>query len=211
MKEYHKIHTIYKRDKNTKHKTLLEGQFSLPELEYLQNNTWVWDEKVDGTNIRIVFDGEKIRFGGKTDNADIPANLLNRLNERFIPQLGKFKEVFGENDTNVVFYGEGYGPKIQSIGGNYRKDQDFILFDIKIGNTWLNRDSVINISKNFGLDIVPIVGKGTLKEAIEYTRKGFNSTWGNFFAEGLVLRPEIQLLSRMGHRIITKIKYKDFG
>ena len=78
MKEYHKIQTVFHRDPDTKFKTLLEGRFSLPEFEYLQNNEWIFTEKVDGTNIRIIFDGE-LTFGGKTDRAQIPNQLVNKL------------------------------------------------------------------------------------------------------------------------------------
>ena len=49
-----------------------------------------------------------------------------------------------------------------------------------------------------------------LYDAIEKTRKGFNSQWGNFVSEGIVLRPEIELKTRNNQRIITKIKHKDF-
>jgi hypothetical protein len=35
------------------------------------------------------------------------------------------------------------------------------------------------------------------------------SRWGEFEAEGLVARPEVELFDRAGHRIITKIKAKD--
>lgn len=74
MKEYDKIVSIYKRDEKT-HKFLI-NQFSLFEFEFLQHSTWVWDEKIDGTNIRIMFRNNELTFGGKTDNAQIPATLL---------------------------------------------------------------------------------------------------------------------------------------
>lgn len=67
MTKYHKIQTILKRDPTTKYKTLSEGEYSLPEFEYLKDNDWVFSEKVDGTNIHIIFDGEKFTFGGHTN------------------------------------------------------------------------------------------------------------------------------------------------
>lgn len=67
MKEYHKINTIFKRDPETRNKTLLEGQYSVPEFEYLANNKWIFTEKIDGTNIRVMWDGKKVTFGGKTE------------------------------------------------------------------------------------------------------------------------------------------------
>ena len=107
MKEYHKIQTVYKRDPKTNLKTLLEGEFSLPEFEYLKYNDWTFTEKVDGTNIRIMYKEGLITFGGKTDRAQIPSPLINKLNETFLPMKDRFIEMF--NDAEVCFYGEGYG------------------------------------------------------------------------------------------------------
>uniref|UniRef100_A0A6H1Z9I5 Putative RNA ligase n=1 Tax=viral metagenome TaxID=1070528 RepID=A0A6H1Z9I5_9ZZZZ len=207
MREYHKIQTIFKRDPETNFKSLVEGDFSLPELEFLKNNEWVFTEKVDGTNIRVIFDGEQIVFGGKTDNAQIPVSLLQSLIGLFLPHVGLFKELFSDG---VCLYGEGYGAKIQKGGGNYRRDQSFVLFDIKIGEWWLQRSDIEDIAQKLKVDVVPIIGTGTLLEMVGKARSGFNSAWGNFFAEGIVARPGIELRARNGSRIITKIKHKDF-
>jgi len=111
-------------------------------------------------------------------------------------------------------YGEGYGPKIQKGGGNYRQDQDFVLFDIKIGDWWLQRTDVEDIARKLNIDIVPIIGIGTLPDMVQKVRNGFNSAWSTtkltFKAEGIVARPEVELKTRSGHRVITKIKHKDF-
>lgn len=208
MRKYHKIQTVFKRDPATKCKTLLVGEYALPEFEYLKDCEWVFTEKVDGTNIRIMFDGETLKFGGKTDRAQIPADLVNRLNERFLPQTDLFKEHFPDG---VCLYGEGYGAKIQKGGGNYRADQDFVLFDIKVGEWWLKRGDVEEIAKALSLDVVPIMGTGTLEYLVKSVKFGFTSKWGAFIAEGLVARPKIELKARNGSRIITKLKYKDFN
>ena len=208
MKEYHKIQTVLKRDPENNNKTLIEGRFSLPEFEYLKDNAWIFTEKVDGTNIRVIYDGHQIIFGGKTDRAQIPAALVNRLNEKFIPLTGVFGEIF--DSAEVCLYGEGYGAKIQKGGGNYRQDPDFVLFDVMVGEWWLQRPDVEDVAVKLGLDVVPVIGRGTLAEMIDLARTGFKSTWGNFKAEGIVARPEIELKMRNGNRLITKIKHKDF-
>ena len=195
----------------TNHKTLLEGDYSLPEFDYLKNNTWVFTEKVDGTNIRVMWDGKEIDFGGKTDNAQIPAFLVKKLQDRFLPQAEKFVEKFGVEPPGVCLYGEGYGAKVQKGGGRYRQDQDFVLFDMKIGEWWLKREDVEDVAKFFELDIVPIIGEGTLMEMIDKVKNGFNSMWGNFLAEGIVARPKTELRTRFGSRVITKIKHNDFN
>ena len=207
MKEYHKIQTVYLRDPETKFRTLLEGQFALPEFEYLKNSLWTCTEKIDGTNIRIMWDGKEIKIGGKTDRAQISVFLYNKLAEYDL--TGLMKSIFKE--ASVCLYGEGYGAKIQKGGGNYIPDGvDFCLFDVKVGDWWLKREDVEDVAKKFGMGNAPIIGNWVLHEMIAYTKEGFKSQWGDFEAEGIVARPKIELFSRNGHRIITKIKCKDF-
>lgn len=205
MSKYHKINTLFKREMKNNGK-IIEGEWTCPEFEYLQNNIWSFTEKVDGTNIRIML-GESLTFGGRTDNASIPAQLVSRLNERFLPQEQKMREMFADG---CVLYGEGYGPKIQKVGGNYRIDQDFVLFDVKVGQWWLQREDVVSIAADLGLDVVPIIGRGTLHDAIRMAKEGIKSTWGDFEAEGIVARPITELKSRGGNRVITKIKCRDW-
>ena len=209
MKQYHKIPTVFKRNPDTNFKTLLEGCFATPELEYLASCQWVFTEKVDGTNIRVMYNCERITFGGKTDNAQIPVFLVTRLQELF-PQSHMFdhSEIFG--DASVCLYGEGYGAKIQSGGKYISNGVDFVLFDVRIGDWWLQRKDVNDIGSKLGIQVVPIIGYGTLQEAIESTRKGIQSTWGEFVSEGMVMRPGVELYDRLGRRIIAKIKYNDF-
>ena len=206
MKEYHKIQSIFKRESERPCR-IIEGQYSLPEFEYLKDNIWTFTEKVDGTNIRIMLKDEQLKIGGKTDNASIPSFLYDKLNSMF--EIGVLCEKFPEG---VCLYGEGYGAKIQKGGGNYIPNGvDFVLFDVKVGEYWLNRTSVEEIAEFLKIKVVPIIGEGTLQDAIDITRKGFKSQWGDFTAEGIVARPKIELFARNGKRIITKIKYKDFN
>jgi len=207
MKEYHKIQGLFKRSPET-HK-FIEGEFSIPELEYLKGNTWIFTEKIDGTNIRVKWDTEeqKIIFGGKTEQAQIPANLYEKLQELF--PVEKFVAEFPE--VSICLYGEGYGAKIQKGGGNYISDGvNFILFDAMIDSWWLLRENIEGIATNLGIGIVPIVGKGDIYEAIDLIQGELQSTFGDFLAEGVVLKPEIELFTRNGKRIVTKLKHKDF-
>jgi hypothetical protein len=207
MNTYHKIQTVFLRDPQNNYRTLMDGVFATEEFGYLADCLWIFTEKVDGTNIRVMFDGENITFGGKTDRAELPKPLLERLKERFSCEVGVFKDQFPDG---VCLYGEGYGAKIQK-GGKYREDQDFVLFDVKVNDLWLQRHNVEEIANYFGLDIVPIIGHGTLYKLVSVASNGYCSQWGDFNAEGIVARPSIELVSRRGHRIITKIKYKDFS
>lgn len=207
MEEYHKISTVYERDPETKFKTLKEGVFAKPEFEFLSENEWIFTEKVDGTNIRIMWDGARATFGGRTDNAQLYAPLVEKLQGYFY--AGAMSEIF---DGPVCLYGEGYGAKIQKVGGNYISDGvDFVLFDVNVSGVWLEREKVKDIADKLQIQIVPIVGCGSLYKAIAMCKDSLKSIYGDFMAEGLVCRPKVEMLDRRGRRIITKIKCKDFG
>jgi hypothetical protein len=226
MIEYPHIDSVYKRDERGK---FILGDYSQPEFEYLKDLPWVWTEKIDGTNIRVMYKGKAVdeitysteytvTFGGKTNNAQIPAKLLEHLQETF--PLEKMQEAFAE--TDVCLYGEGYGAGIQKAGGLYSPEQKFILFDVRIGHWWLEREKVLEIAQQLNLDVVPDVGICSLKEMVRYVSddrtpegekhltKVPTSSIGTAPTEGYVGTPKVSLLKRNAQRIITKIKFRDF-
>lgn len=208
MREYIKIETLFNRREDGS-KKLIEGDFRNETVEFLKDLPWQFSEKIDGTNIQIRWDGHKVWYGGRTERASIPSHLMNKLIELFgssdTEQL--FEQKFGE--TEVVLYGEGYGPKIQN-GDAYREDVSFILFDVLVGNVWLKRESVEDIARAFGIDVVPIVLTGTLSDAVAFVKTHPKSTMGTADMEGIVGRPTVELKDRMGKRLIVKVKVKDF-
>ena len=208
MKKYHKINSIFKRDEKT-HK--FTSEYSTEEFEYLKNSIWSFTEKVDGTNIRIYWNGKNKTLGGRTDKAIIPPNLIEKLNEMFPDEL--LKSVFNPNseETDVMLYGEGYGNKIQKVGRLYLPDNvSFILFDIQIGYWWLKREDVDKLASELNIKSVPVIGEGTLEDAINMVKNNLRSKLGDLESEGLIAVPKTNLLSRNGQRIITKIKGCDF-
>ena len=207
LKEYEKIETIFLRDE--KSKKLNEGEFRNKNIEFLKDLDWEFTEKIDGTNIRVYWDGHKVSFYGRTDNAQIPSRLLNRLMELFSGNVNEemFEQKFGE--TPVMLIGEGYGAGIQR-GGDYRQDVDFILFDVFIKDKYLSRDNVKDIAQYFGIDVVPTIMVGKLKEGISYVKSKPKSKIGKASSEGLVARPIRELYDENHKRIIVKIKVCDF-
>lgn len=209
MTLYHKIQSLFKRDMDRPRKPLIEGAWTLPEFEYLADAAWVFTEKVDGTNIRVIFEEGRITFGGRTDAADIPKPLLDALERRFLPLAARLAAVFPGGQA--VLYGEGYGARIQKVGALYRPDVDFVLFDVRVGPWWLRREDVADVAQRLGIDLVPVIGEGSLHDAIALAKAGLRSTWGDFTAEGIVARPKVELCTREGRRLITKVKCRDFA
>ena len=208
MREYHKIETVFNRSTDGD-KRLIWGDYRNETVEYLADNIWQFTEKIDGTNIRIHWDGHNVEIGGRTDRAQIPKHLMDYLSATFLtPEVEElFEQTYGEKD--VMLFGEGYGAKIQN-GGDYRSDVSFILFDVLIGDNWQSREWVETTAKMFGIDVVPIVLEGTIGDGIDYVMQHNNSTIGNAVMEGVVGRPKVEIKDRLGNRIIVKIKWKDF-
>jgi hypothetical protein len=120
-------------------------------------------------------------------------------------------------------YGEGYGTGIQKVGNHYfegEKDrQEFILFDVFVpditnpfGGWWLNRKACWDIGARLNVGVVPSLGIMPITDAVKYVRQGFPSllTTATIPSEGLVGRTVEALFDKRGHRLITKLKTKDF-
>ena len=210
MKEYHKIETVFNRDIEGS-KKLIEGDYRNESIRFIKDLPWEFTEKIDGTNIRIMWDGHRISYGGRTEAANIPAHLMNRLLEIFgneeTEQL--FEQIFGEKE--VILFGEGYGAKIQKGGGLYRSDVSFILFDVMINGNYQPRAMVEQAAQQFGLECVPIIFDGTIDEAVAFVKTKPMSTIGKAMMEGLVGRPKVEMQDRCGNRLIVKIKVRDFA
>ena len=208
MIEYPKINTIWKRDMTNKGR-IIEGDWACPEFEYLATNQWLFTEKVDGINIRIHWlAGHGTMVGGRTGNAQIPTFLYSKIQE--ILPAEKFEKSI-DKTSELILFGEGYGAKIQKGGGNYIPNGvSFVLFDILVDKWWLQRSDVEDVAEKLGIKVVPIIGQGTLFDATEKARQGFTSRWGDFGAEGIVIRPEVEMFNRKGERILAKIKHKDY-
>ena len=244
---YQKINTIFMRD--AKNVIMPYERFTEPEFEYLRSLKWRGEEKIDGTNMRIevtkvpIWDGGiegrtingvefKVRIAGKTDNANIPKNLLKHMQEKYpdekvLAALG-LKEFIPvdewENEHNwltyeqipniYTIYGEGYGEGIQSGGWYIKGGNEFIVFDVKVNDIYLKTEARDEIATKLGAPIVPLIGYFTLDEAIDFVRKGFRSVVAENpevkMAVGLVLRTDLGLRNRMGKRLIVKVKYEDF-
>jgi hypothetical protein len=205
MKEYHKIQSLFKRDNS---KRLIVGDYSIPEFRYLQNNIWNFTEKINGTNICIKWNNNCISFGNP--GSQIPVPLINYCGEKVFSKIDLFEEMF--KDKEVEMYFEGYGKGIQENDGSryLPNGVSIILIDINIDGWWLNNISKQMIAKKFNFNIVPNIGSGTLKEMLENVKNGFISNLENLPAEGIVAKPEEELYTRSGERIITKLKYLDF-
>lgn len=214
--EYHKIDTIFERNEDF---TVNVNKLKNTSIGIIKE--WQVTEKIDGTNIRVTLTKEgNIIFGGRTDNAQIPASLLQVLINMF--DKDKLKEIFWKDGSpcEVVLYGEGYGAGIQKVGGLYRPDKSFRLFDILVKsdncNWWLNWENTCNIAEKIGIKTVPFLGVMTLDQIVEMVKQPFFSETArqdsgqNVPAEGVIGRTIETLYDKRMKRLIIKLKTCDF-
>lgn len=203
--EYHKIETLYERDPKTF--KVKVGEFK--NRTYTLLKTWRWTEKVDGTNIRCIWQEGKLSLNGRSDTAELPKDLITWLENNVSAE--KLAEIFG--DTTAIIYGEGYGAGIQKGGGDYSSEKKLIVFDVKVGEFWLSHENVCDVASKLGLDVVPDFGEMSLEDATDLVRKGLKSRCSvnpEKMSEGLVGRPLETLFDKKGARLIVKLKTKDF-
>lgn len=204
MKEYQKIESIYKFDTNIKR---FIKEYYNPIVEYLENNKWIGTEKIDGTNIRIYWNGKRFEFGGRTDNAEIPKAIMKILETTFNYDMEiVFEQKFGNKE--VYLFCEGYGGKVQN--GAYNCEENIIGFDIMVEDIYLDKEVSKQIFKELGINFVKQIEFNNLKEAVNYVEVNEKSLeHPNDNLEGLVCYPLKRIYDHMNNRIIIKIKRKD--
>ena len=201
--EYHKIDTLFERGPDFK-----VDPTKLKKSVLSTISEWDVTEKIDGTNIRVMLsESGEVQFGGRTDNAQLPADLLMTLFRLFPSEKLKATFWVGGTPVQAILYGEGYGAGIQK-GGTYRPDKSFILFDVLVaGKWWLDREAVDDVAAKLGVDVVPYLG---LDQIVNLVRTPFASKIGTSVSEGIVARPIETLFDKRAERIIIKLKTKDF-
>lgn len=139
--------------------------------------------------------------------------LLKWLEENIT--WSRLYDIFG--DANVVLYGEGIGPKVGTFGGKHFDNYDFVLFDVKIGKWWLEKDKVIDIAQKLNMSYAPTLFDTASKEDIimyvkskpfsKFVKEKYNK---DVVCEGIIARPLQTLLYRDGEPITFKLKVVDY-
>lgn len=231
--KYPKIETLYERDEAT-HK-VIDGRLRCPEFGLVKS--WLVTEKVDGTNVRVIFKPEvyladgtrgpakatQVTFGGRTDNAQMPTFLLAYLQETFTPE-GLSAAFPDDAIDTVILFGEGYGARIQKGGGDYRDGVSFRLFDVLVWSIegqdwWLNWFNVEDVAAKLGIELVPVIGGGlgletavsivTGESRVAIEDKQLTAADAPRTREGIVARTEPLLFDRRGNRVMWKLKGRD--
>jgi hypothetical protein len=194
-------------------------------------------EKIHGTAAGLLFTPltNIISFSSGGESHEKFVSLFNQ--EQL---LQSFKDLGVPNDKTVKVYGEAYGGKQQGMSHTYGNQLRFIVFDIQIGENFLNVPDAEDVAKKLGLEFVAYEKVSLVKVENKKDEAG-NTLWGDEYKivvtnldeineqrdamsvqakrngiledkprEGVVLRPLIEVTLNNGDRIICKHKGEEF-
>jgi len=168
-------------------------------------------EKIHGTSAHISFspvNGKVNFFAGGCKH------------EQFVvlfdePELtAKFNEL--AHLVGDVIFGEAYGGKIQKMSKTYGPDFRFVVFDVKVGDCWLDVPNAESVAKRLGLEFVhyrrvptdlEVLNAERDADSVQAIRNGMGE---GHKREGIVLRPPFEAKLNNGERVIAKHKRDDF-
>jgi hypothetical protein len=165
-------------------------------------------QKIHGTSAHISFKVTEVRFFAGGESHERFTALFDQDD-----LASKFKEL-GINE--ITIYGEAYGGKQQGMSETYGKELKFVVFDVKIGDVWLDVPNAEQVATDLGLEFVYWEKVSTDLEELNRMRDMEsqqairNGVGPGKKEEGVVLRPLIELTKNNGNRVICKHKRDDF-
>lgn len=165
-------------------------------------------EKIHGTSANINYSNGTLNLFSGGESYDKFAKLFDK--EALKKKIEEMKL------DKIHIYGEAYGGKQQGMSSTYGKDLKFIVFDVKIGDSWLDVPDAEDVANKLGLEFVYYervsteleeLNKQRDKESTQAIRNGVGS---GKVTEGVVLRPLTEMNLKNGDRIIAKHKRDEF-
>jgi len=180
-------------------------------------------EKLHGTSADITFEPllNTIKYSSGGASHVLFKSLFNE------PELlQKFRDLNIPIDSSITVYGEAYGGSQQGMSPTYGTSLKFGCFDVQIGNCWLNVEKADLLVQSLGLEFVPYEKIQLLKiedgkivanmEELNRVRDQpsrqakRNGIVEDKIAEGVVLRPLIEMVLNNGERVICKHKRDEY-
>lgn len=180
----------------------------------IDTEPWVLVEKIHGSNSAFVYqcqDGspsyQLARRNGLVPNNELQSFFnIGKAYQSFVERLQQLCESacyelgLDHRQHKVVVYSELYGNKIQK-GMRYHDSESILVFDVRVGNTFLSYEKMSELCALHQLPAVPLIQQGTLDELISGFQgqlEGFHSQVPQKIhqkdvtdapAEGVILRP----------------------
>lgn len=165
-------------------------------------------EKIHGTSAHVRWKDKEVAYFSGGEKHDKFEALFDT---EFLKS--KFTELF---DCDVIVYGEAYGGKQQGMSHTYGKELKFVVFDVKVDGNWLDVQNAEDVATKLGLEFVyynkvvtdlPDIDAERDRPSTQAKRNGIDE---DKIAEGVVLRPLMEITRNNGSRLIVKHKSDEF-
>ena len=167
-------------------------------------------EKIHGTSCHLKYSNGTLTYfsGGIQHNL-----FVNLFKDREQELLDKFAEIY--SGQQITIYGEGYG-SCQGMADVYGAGTKFVVFDVQIGDCWLNVEQAERVAIGLGLEFVhyvrvptdlDVLNRERDRDSVQAIRNGLGA---GYDSEGVILRPLIELTLNNGKRLIAKHKKDRF-
>jgi len=185
---------------------------------------WVATEKIHGCNFAFYLDGagELLSCASRSKflhDTDIFFHGWKEMRERYRDSLRALGERLGNGagrSGGMIVYGELFGGKVKPVqkGINYTIEKEFYLFDLyHCGDEcYLSYDEVMEAAQECAFPYrAEAVLRGPLETVMRFDVSNFNTRL-NFIsrndqlAEGVIIRPVVELKNPTGHRKLFKKK-----
>lgn len=175
-------------------------------------------EKIHGTSAHVGLHNRTLNMFPGGEKPDKFAALFDT--EALLRSL---IDKFGEGE--VVIFGEAYGGKQQGMSKTYGEELKFIVFDVKIGDLFVDVPVAEKIAGDCGFDFVSYARVPTSalaldaerdRPSVQAARNGCEGNTDRFgfcppIREGVVLRPIHECQFNNGKRVISKHKRAVFS
>lgn len=213
--EYPKLKNLHKRDP-ADNKVIDEFTDEIFSPELLGNAGWTWREKMDGTNLRIIWDGHRAEYRGRTDRAQFSNGQTVFLDEKI--KSPAFEELLEQTfgNTEAALYAELIGNKIQ---GNPHKivGYEIRVYDAFVAGWWLLPASVDELANDLGLgsaEIIVVAPIGhmhqVMKNVAAQSEFFEEETIESDYLEGIVGTAPGGVLHRSGTILRVKLKLENY-
>lgn len=205
-------------------------KFSRPEFEMLANVKWNWTLKIDGSNVNVIWDGERVSYVGHTEKTQFNDRTKKFLDETFCTSEAEtvFEDLYGEQPVKISME---FVSKDMNQNYGYVDGAVFVfdIFNGSTGKVWTSEetlDAFVSKFEGSNVFVAPFIGYMNIWNAIDVV-KAYEVIWnrhpekwksedkiknplGPYVIEGLVGRLPYELFDNNGNRVITKVKCKDY-
>ena len=213
--EYPKLKNLHKRDP-ADNKVIDEFTDEIFSPEQLGNAGWTWREKMDGTNLRIIWDGHRAEYRGRTDRAQFSDGQTMFLDEKI--KSPAFEELLEQTfgNTEAVLFGELIGNKLQ--GNPHKVDgYEIRVYDAFVAGWWLLPASVDELASDLGLgsaEIIVVAPIGHMHRVMKNIASITEAFEGEAepleYLEGIVGTAPGGVLHRSGAILRVKLKLENY-